>query len=58
MEQLSYTQTVQGPTFTSGSLLDHVYIKNEMWNLTDISTSIISVYYSDHEAVKISLIPN
>ena len=55
MEQLSYTQTVKGPTFMSGSLLDHIYIRNEMWNFSDICTSVVPVYYSDHEAIKISL---
>ncbi|KXJ13769.1 ATP-dependent DNA helicase PIF1 [Exaiptasia diaphana] len=53
MEQLGYIQTVDSPTFISGSLLDHVYIKNEMLNVANICTSVIPVYYSDHEAIKI-----
>ena len=57
MEQLNYIQTVQSPTFISGSLIDHVYIRNEMWNFSfDICTTVVPVYYSDHEAVKISFI--
>ena len=54
MESLNYMQTVQTPTFiSSGTLLDHVYVRNEMLSITD--TSVIPVYYSDHDAVKISL---
>lgn len=54
MESLNYTQIVQSPTFIStGSLLDHVYVRNEM--LHTITTSVINVYYSDHDAVNISL---
>jgi len=55
MEQLSYTQTVQSITFISGSLLDHVYIRKEMWSKSNICTSVLPVYYSDHEPIKLSL---
>ena len=43
----------QEPTHISGSLLDHVYIRREAmqrFSLEIIQT--ISVYFSDHEAVK------
>lgn len=54
MESLNYIQTVQSPTFMStGSLLDHVYVKNRMLSTTN--TSVVTVYYSDHDAVNISL---
>ena len=54
MESLSYTQTVQTPTFIStGSLLDHVYVTNEI--LTIIDTSAVNVYFSDHDGIKITL---
>ena len=54
MQSLHYVQTVQTPTFiSSGSLLDHVYIRNEMFSA--IHTCVIPVYYSDHDAIKISL---
>ena len=53
MDSLNYKQIVQSPTFLSaGSLLDHVYINPTVFNV--IQNSIISVYYSDHDAVKIS----
>ena len=54
MGSSSYKQTVQSPTFIStGSLLDHVYVRNEMLGIID--TSVATVYYSDHDAIKISL---
>ena len=49
---LNYTQVVQSPTFiSSGSLLDHVYVKSVA--LPMVEHSVISCYYSDHEAVKV-----
>ena len=54
MNSLNYEQIVQSPTFVSvGSLLDHVYINRTMWNV--IQNSVISVYYSDHDTVKMSI---
>ena len=53
MNSLLYSQLVQGPTFVSaGSTLDQVYIKP---TYDIVQNSIISVYYSDHDAVKISI---
>ena len=53
MDSLNYKQIVRSPTFlSSGSLIDHVYINPTMFNV--IQNSIVSVYYSDHDAVKIS----
>ena len=50
---LGFQQIVQKPTFVSrGSLLDHVYLRPEKFKT--VSTTTISVYYSDHDAVKIS----
>ena len=48
---LGYQQIVSKPTFLSGSLLDHVYIKPHKFKSVD--NSVIGVYYSDHDAVKI-----
>ena len=47
MESFNYVQTVQNPTcVSSGSLLDRVYVRNEIINIID--TYVIPVYYSDH----------
>ena len=53
MESLHYTQIVKRPTFLSGSLLDHVYVKHA--NKDMIHSSVISVYYSDHDAIRITI---
>ena len=48
---LGYQQIVSRPTFLSGSLLDHVYIRSQKFKRVD--NSVIGVYYSDHDAGKI-----
>ena len=53
MDALNYTQMIQSPTFvSSGSLLDHIYLKSPLFNI--FHNSVVSVYYSDHDAVKLS----
>ena len=50
MESLNYTQIVTEPTFVSaGSLLDHVYVRPI--SIRIFNNSVVSVYYSDHDAV-------
>jgi len=49
--RLGYQQIVSKPTFLSGSLLDHVFIRSHKFKSVD--NSVIGVYYSDHDAVKI-----
>ena len=47
-----FTQIVDKPTFIlAGSLLDQVYVNQSFPNV--IQNKVISVYYSDHDAVKI-----
>ena len=55
MESLNYTrQIVTKPTFISSrSLLDHVYVSPTVFKI--IENSVVDVYYSDHDAIKISL---
>jgi hypothetical protein len=56
MDSLNYTQVVHSSTFVSaGTLLDHIYVK-EPTNRFTIHCSVVHVYYSDHDAVKISII--
>ena len=53
-DSLNYVQLVNKPTFvSSGSLLDHVYVKQSISN--KIEANVVSVYYSDHEAVKVTI---
>ena len=54
MDSFHYKQVIQSATFISaGSLLDHVYIKEAICD--SINNYIVSVYYSDHEAIKLSI---
>ena len=52
MSSFDYSQVVQSPRFISaGSILDHVYLKS---TCDVVKQTNVSVYYSDHEAVKVS----
>ena len=54
MESLNYSQIVTEPTFVSaGTLLDHVCVKTTSIQVNNYS--VVSVYYSDHDAVVTSL---
>ena len=53
MESLNYVQIVERSTFILGSLLDHVYVKQE--NKANTHCSVIDVYYSEHDAIRITI---
>ena len=54
MQSLNFEQVVKEPTFiSSGTLLDHIYLKSSRFNV--LENKVISVYYSDHDAIKISI---
>ena len=53
MESLNYVQIVDKATFISGTLLDHVWVQHGV--KSSISASVISVYYSDHDAIRINI---
>ena len=56
MTSLGYSQFVQSPTFvSSGNILDQICLKTKC---DIIENTVISVYYSDHHAVKISIKDN
>ena len=54
MQSLNYVQIIDKPTFISGSLLDHVYVRQAIH--ANIHSSVVSVYYSDHDAVRITFL--
>lgn len=54
MESFNYVQIVDKPTFISGSLLDHVYVRQAI--NANIHSSVIGAYYSDHDAIRITLL--
>ena len=50
MGSLNYTQIVTEPTFVSASsLLHHMYVRPTSTRI--LNNSVVSVYYSDHDAV-------
>ena len=52
----NYTLLVNEPTHTSGSLMDHVYVYNEsLQKFLPSKTEVLSIYFSDHDAVKFRL---
>ena len=54
LSSFGYSQIVQSPTFISaGSMLNQVYLKTS--NLELVQNSVLSVYYSDHDAVQVSV---
>ena len=57
MNAANYSQIVEGATFvSSGSLLDHVYVKQSLLdNFKGIKCEVKIVYYSDHDSVQICL---
>ena len=57
MNFYAYKQVVQSATFVqSGSLLDHIYVKQtDDYKLKVLETNIVSVYYSNHKVIEIVL---
>ena len=53
----NYTLLVNEPTYISGSLLNHVYVNNEsLQKFLHNKIEIVSIFFSDHDAVKFTLI--
>ena len=55
IERLGFTQLVTKATHVKGGLIDHAYWKDEedIWQAPVIET--FSPYYSDHDAVLVTL---
>ena len=51
----NYIPLVHEPTCIYGSLLDHVYASKSFCDIVDFQTTIHTVYFSDHDAVKLVL---
>ena len=50
-----YTQVVKEPTHLSGSLLDQIYVRNTVLQEFSVSASVIDLYFSDHDAVRLKM---
>ena len=55
IERAKYKQMVPQPAYiSSGSLLDHVYVNEELLHeMKSIQCFVKSIYYSDHDAVQL-----
>ena len=51
----NYTLIVKKPTHLSGSLLDHVYIKNDFTDKISTRCVMKNIFFSDHDAIKFQL---
>lgn len=54
MEFFNYVQSLEKPTFISGSLQDHIYVRQGI--KANAYSSVTSVYYSDHDAARTTLL--
>jgi len=52
---IDFRQVVLQPTHIAGATLDHVYIKNVLFENLRFDVSVMSISFSDHEMVKIRM---
>ena len=50
-----FTEVIKKPTYSEGSHIDHAYIKNAGNFEEDPEVMIIPKYYSDHDAICLTL---
>ena len=48
-----YEQLVTEPTHLGGRIVDHVYVKKSMLQHFSIAVNVKSIFFRDHEAIKI-----
>ena len=54
----NFIQIVQEPTHLSGSLIDHVYIHQDLLGNVNVEVRNFDVYFSDRNTIQISLTDN
>ena len=50
-----YSQFVDSPKPVAGSTLDHLYVKNGLQENNDIKVSVLNIYFSNHDAVRVQI---
>ena len=55
---LDYTMVVHEPTHIDGSLLDHIYIRNDWLSDYEVASIVKCVFFSDHDVIKIKVNTN
>ena len=49
-------QIVREPTHIFGSLIDHVYVQNGIFESVNAISQIVGVHYSDYDLVRLRII--
>ena len=52
-----YVMVVTEPTHIDGSLLDHIYLKKGWFHEYDVLSLVKSIFFTDHDIVKIKITP-
>ena len=50
-----YAMIVTTPTHIDGSLLDHIYVKNQVLADFNVRSMVKNIFFSDHDVVKIKI---
>ena len=50
-----YSQFVDSPKHVAVSTLDHLYVKNGLQENNDIKVSVLNIYFSNHDAVRVQI---
>ena len=50
-----FEMIVNTPTHIDGSLLDHIYLKKQLVSDFDFSSTVKSIFFSDHDVVKVKI---
>ena len=53
MNNYGYKQYVQTPTTDNGTLIDHVYVRNNQDS--SIQVQVLDTYYTDHDLISVSV---
>ena len=52
MQHFNFEQLVGEQTHIRGGLIDQVYVSNDFSVFSHLKAQLLSVYYSDHDAVR------
>ena len=54
MQKFNFWQLVGEPTHIRGGLIDQIYISKDFSVLSHLKAQVLSVYYSDHDAIEVT----
>lgn len=50
-----YVQKVDKPTHLAGGIIDHVYVKESVFDNLNIYVDVVNVFFRDHELIRVSV---